>query len=96
MYVTSLSPRIVNFLSITNEFKRKEDGIQNKVWIKNFEQAIYYVYEGHDMKRLIKTNVSISDWIANQRSGRVTLVGGKKCLIYLLNKLAAMVKLDNI
>ena len=54
------------------------------------------VYEGHDMKRLIKTNVSISDWIANQRSGRVTLVGGKKCLIYLLNKLAAMVKLDNI
>ena len=66
-------------VKLSNEFKIKEDGVQNKAWIQKFEMAINYVYQGHDndMKKIITVNVVISDWISNQRSNRVTLVGRK-------------------
>ena len=81
---------------MSNEFKQQEDGSQNQNWIKKFDLAIKHVYDGQDMKRMTSTNIVISDWIANQRSSRVTLVGRKKYLMYLLNKLSDSVKMDKI
>ena len=94
--ITGTEELMLHGQKMSNEFKQQEDGSQNQNWIKKFDLAIKHVYDGQDMKRMTSSNVVVSDWIANQRSSRVTLVGRKKYLMYLLNKLSDSVKMDKI